>query len=70
MNKLVFDGIEFGNKFPEVSEKEFYDSKKGVKLSEVDVNKIVLSNTVKGNNETGKVFIGCLLLIVLSDHYL
>ena len=46
MNKLVFDDIEV--------------SKKGAKLSSVDVNKIVVSNKVKGNNETSKVFIGYL----------
>ena len=46
MNKLVFDEIEV--------------SKKGAKLSSVDVNKIVVSNKVKGNNETSKVFIGYL----------
>ena len=46
MNKLVFDDIEV--------------SKKGAKLSSVDVNKIVVSNKVKGNNETSKVFISYL----------
>ena len=52
MNKLIFDGIG------EVSKKEFYESKKAVKLGEVDINKIVVSNKTKGNNETSKVFIG------------
>ena len=51
MNKLVLDDIE-------VSKKDFYDNKKAVKLSEVNVNKIVVSNKIKGNNETSKVFIG------------
>ena len=53
MNKLVFDDDE-------VSKKQFYESKKGIKLSSVDVSKIVVSNQVKGNNETSKVFIGYL----------
>ena len=44
MNKLIFDNIEFGNKFPEVNKKQFYESKKAVKLGDVDVNKIVVSN--------------------------
>ena len=51
MNKLIFGDIE-------VSKKEFYEGEKSVNLSEVDVNKIVVSNKVKGNNETSKVFIG------------
>ena len=51
MNKLIFGDIE-------VSKKEFYECKKAVNLSEVDVNKIVVSNKIKGNNETSKVFIG------------
>ena len=52
MNKLNFDDIE-------VSKKEIFESKETVNLSEVDVNKIVVSNKIKGNNETSKVFIGC-----------
>ena len=51
MNKLIFGDIE-------VSKKEFYESKKAVNLKEVDANKIVVSNKIKGNNETSKVFIG------------
>ena len=51
MNKLIFDGID------EVSKKEFYGSKKAVKLDEVYVKKIVVSNKTKGNNKTSKVFI-------------
>ena len=51
MNKLIFGDTE-------VSKKEFYESKKAVNLSKVDVNKIVVSNKIKGNNETSKVFIG------------
>ena len=51
MNKLIFGDIE-------VSKKEFYESKKAVNLSSVSVDKIVVSNRIKGNNETSKVFIG------------
>ena len=51
MNTLVFGDIE-------VSKKQFYESKKGIKLKHVDVGKIVVSNKVKGNNETVKYFIG------------
>ena len=53
MNKLIFDDID-------VSKKGFYEGKKAVKLSEIDVNKIVVSNKIKGNNETSKIFIGYL----------
>ena len=41
MNKLKFGDTE-------VSKKEFYESKKAVNLSEVDVNKVVVSNKIKG----------------------
>ena len=51
MNKLNFYDVE-------VSKKQFYESKIALKLGEVDVNKIVVSNKIKGNNETSKVFIG------------
>ena len=51
MNKLNLDDIE-------VSKKEFYDSKKAINLSVVNINKIVVSNKVKGNNETNKYFVG------------
>ena len=51
MNKLIFDDVE-------VSKKEFHESKKAVNLCEVSVGKIVVSNKIKGNNETSKVFIG------------
>ena len=51
MNKLNFGDIE-------VSKRKFYESKKAIKLSLVDVNKIVVSNKIKGNNETVKYFIG------------
>ena len=44
MNKFNFGGIE-------VSKKQFYEGKKAVNFSEVDVNKIVVSNKIKGNNE-------------------
>ena len=41
MNKLTFDDVE-------VSRKEVYESKKAVNLGKVDVNKIVVSNKIKG----------------------
>ena len=53
MNKLIFGDTE-------VSKKEFYESKKAVSLNVVDINKIVVGNKIKGNNETSKYFIGCL----------
>ena len=53
MNKLNFGDIK-------ASKIEFYEGKKAVNLSNVDVNKIVVSNKIKGNNETSKVFIGYL----------
>ena len=51
MNKLVFDDIK-------VSKKKFYESKTGIKLAEVNASNIVVSNKIKGNNETSKIFIG------------
>ena len=50
MNRLIFGDIE-------VSKKEFYEGEKAVNLSEVDVNKIVVSNKIKGNNAVSKVII-------------
>ena len=41
-----------------MSKKEFYEGKKAINLSSVNVNKIVVSNKIKGNNETSKIFIG------------
>ena len=51
MNKLIFGDSA-------VSKKEFFDSKKAIKLSSVDINNIAVSNKFKGNNETSKYFIG------------
>ena len=54
MNKsIIFGDIE-------VSKREFYDSKKAIKLNLVDVKYTVFSNKVKGNNETSKYVIGYL----------
>ena len=53
MNKSNFGNIK-------VSKKEFYESKKAINLNVVDVDKIVVSNKIKGNNETSKFFIGYL----------
>ena len=68
MNKLVFDDAE-------LSEKEFYESKEGINLKDVIVSNVV-SNKIKGNNETSKAFFGyivddnvvrlCLLLPQIS----
>ena len=38
--------------------------KKAVSLSSVDVDNIVVSNKIKGNNETSQVFIGYLLFVI------
>ena len=51
MNKLIFGDSA-------VSKKEFFDSKKAIKLSSVDINNIAVSNKFKGNNEASKYFIG------------
>ena len=48
MNKLIFDDIE-------VSKKEFYESKESIKLKDVIIDNIVVSNKIKGNNEIVKV---------------
>ena len=40
MNKLVFGDIE-------VTKKEFYESKEGIKLKDVIVNNIIVSEKVK-----------------------
>ena len=51
MNKLIFGDIE-------LSKKKFYEGKKAANLCEVSVDKIVVSNKIKGNDETRKIFIG------------
>ena len=53
MNKLIFDDVE-------VSKKEFYESKKAVNLSVIDISKIAVGNKIKAHNETSKVFNGYL----------
>ena len=53
MRKLVFGDIE-------VIKKQFYGSKTTINLNVVGINKIVLSNKIKGNNEISKFFIGYL----------
>ena len=45
MNKSLI----FGD--TEVSKRQFYDSKKAIKLNLVDINNIAVSNKVKGNSE-------------------
>ena len=54
MNKLIFGDIE-------VSKKIFYESKEGIKLKDVIVENIVVSNKIKVNDEINKVFIGYII---------
>ena len=51
MNKLIFGDIE-------VSKKEFYESKEGIKFKDIIVDNIIVSNKIKGNNEILKYYIG------------
>ena len=51
MKKLIFGDIE-------VSKNEFYECKKAVNLKEVQVDKISVSNKIKGNNDIRKIFSG------------
>ena len=51
MNKLVFDNIEVNNK-------AFYESKQGLKLKDIIIKNIVVSNKIKKNDKINKVFIG------------
>ena len=51
MNKLIFDDIE-------VSKKIFHESKKGIKLKDIIVENVVVSNKIKVNDETVKYYIG------------
>ena len=41
-----------------MSKGKFYENKKGIKVNDIDCIKIVISNKIKGNNETVKYFIG------------
>ena len=41
-----------------MTKKGFYEHKKGIMLKDVIVNKIVVSNKIKVNDEISKVFIG------------
>ena len=54
MNKLVFVDIV-------LSKENFYENKKGIKLKDINVNKIVVSNKIKVNDEIDKVFIGYIM---------
>ena len=53
MNKLVFGDIE-------VTKKEFYENKKGMKLKDVIIENIVVSK-IKVNDMISKVFIGYII---------
>ena len=67
MNKLVFGDIE-------VTKKEFYENKKGLKLKDIIVNNIIVSEIVKGNNNILKYYIGYIVddnvipLVLLSPN--
>ena len=54
MNKLVFVDIV-------LSKENFYENKKGIKFKDINVNKIVVSNKIKVNDEIDKVFIGYIM---------
>ena len=54
MNKLIFGDIE-------VSKNEFYENQKGIKLKDVIVKNIVVSNKIKVNDETVKYYIGYII---------
>ena len=51
MNKLVFDDTE-------VTKKEFYESKQGIRLKDIIVKNIVVSKKIKINDKTVKYYIG------------
>ena len=51
MNKLIFDHIE-------LSKREFYESKEGIKLKDVIADNIVVSKKIKGNNGIVKYYVG------------
>ena len=67
MNNLVFGDIE-------VTKKEFYENKKGLKLKDIIVNNIIVSEIVKGNNDILKYYIGYIVddnvipLVLLSPN--
>ena len=61
MNKLNFGDTE-------VSKKEFYKGKKAVNLNKVDIDKIVVSNTIKGTNEASKFFLVIWMILVVLLH--
>ena len=51
MNKLVFGDIE-------VTKKGFYENKKGIKVKDVIINNITVSEKVKRNNDILKYYVG------------
>ena len=54
MNNIVFGDIE-------VTKKEFYENKKGLKLKDIIVNNIIVGEKVKGNNDILKYYIGYII---------
>ena len=57
MNKLVFGDYE-------VNKKEFYKSKQGLKLKDVIVKNIAVSNKVKINDKTVNITLDILMMIM------
>ena len=61
MNKLVHGDIE-------VTKKEFYESQEGIKLKDIIVNNIIVSEKVKINHENAlhsSIILDILLMIML-----
>ena len=51
MNKLILGDIV-------LSKNEFYENRKAIKLKDINVDKIAVSNKITVNDEINKVFIG------------
>ena len=62
MNRLNFGDIE-------VSKVEFYDSKVGIKLKDVNVNEIVVSSKMKINDDINKVLLVILMKVLFLYFY-
>ena len=51
MNNLIFNDIS-------VNKKKFYESKQGIKLNDIIIKNIVVSNKIKINDKIVKYYIG------------
>ena len=67
MNNLVFGDLE-------VNKKIFYESKQGIKLNDIIIKNIVVSNKIKINDKIVKYYIGSIvddnvipLILLLSN---